>query len=643
MARTAEKYQSALRESSPHSARRRPKDDAGVALVITLLLLTVMSVLGLAMVLTVGSDMMVNGYYRNYRGSFYAADSGLNIARQAMINQVVTSAQSGTVPVGTDPISSTVITNATSYTTSTYGSFTTLNAGQASSSWTGNFKISSATLTLTTSVPTCCDSNGKNTAYTDTYAYALTSVGNAYGTEQASINESGNIIFSVALTNAASSTNASFAAWGMFIDQYSVCSGSFLVPGTITGPVFTNGGWTFGTSGSYTFTDPVGSASTTAGYQFGSCIGYAGGSYTSGGQTISPTYQGTCPDGSKSLCLGQPAVPLPVNDYSQKWAAVNGKGIGESDSTPTNADLNAALKSISGTAYPSGGASTGVFLPYKNVSGVNTVTGGGIYVEGDAQVTLSTSGSSAQVFQIKQGSTTTTVTIDPTANTTTVVSGSTTLNLAGVPNNLSGSTPTPATMLYVDGNITGLSGTGQGVAAVQDGAAVTITAAQNVTITGDILYKTEPVTLTQNQIVSGTSPACCNGTPADTLIPGHDNNQTLGIFTATGNINLNNSQSNQNLEIDASLATISQGGSGGLVNTGAAINTLNIVGGRIQNTIQNINTTTRNVFFDRRYKSKANFAPPWFPSTTVTTTTTSDSSTVTPSVQRVKWENTSAM
>ena len=77
------------------------------------------------------------------------------------------------------------------------------------------------------------------------------------------------------------------------------------------------------------------------------------------------------------------------------------------------------------------------------------------------------------------------------------------------------------------------------------------------------------------------------------------------------------------------------------MNTGAGINTLNIVGGRIQNTIQNTNTTTRNVFFDRRYKSKANFAPPWFPSTTVTTTTTSDSATVTPSVQRVKWEDTS--
>ena len=45
-------------------------------------------------------------------------------------------------------------------------------------------------------------------------------------------------------------------------------------------------------------------------------------------------------------------------------------------------------------------------------------------------------------------------------------------------------------MLYVDGNINSLSGPGQGQAAIQDGAAMTITAADNVVVTGDVLYKT---------------------------------------------------------------------------------------------------------------------------------------------------------
>jgi hypothetical protein len=125
--------------------------------------------------------------------------------------------------------------------------------------------------------------------------------------------------------------------------------------------------------------------------------------------------------------------------------------------------------------------------------------------------------------------------------------------------------------------------------------------------------------------------------PADTLIPGNDTRQALGIFTATGDIQLNNQQIDRRLEIDASLATISQSGTGGLTNIGAQINQLTIVGGRIQNSIKNINSKTRDVFFDRRY-AQGGFAPPWFPSTTLTLGgVTSASATTT--VQRVQWVN----
>ena len=61
-------------------------NDRGVALIVTLLLLFLLSIIGLAAVLTSSSDLLINGYYRNYRGSFYAADSGLNIARQEIYN-----------------------------------------------------------------------------------------------------------------------------------------------------------------------------------------------------------------------------------------------------------------------------------------------------------------------------------------------------------------------------------------------------------------------------------------------------------------------------------------------------------------------------------------------------------------------------
>jgi hypothetical protein len=101
---------------------------------------------------------------------------------------------------------------------------------------------------------------------------------------------------------------------------------------------------------------------------------------------------------------------------------------------------------------------------------------------------------------------------------------------------------------------------------------------------------------------------------------------------------LNNAQANGNLEIDASLATISQGGPGGLINTGNAINTLVIVGGRIQNVLKNINATTRNVLFDVRY-ANGNFAPPWFPSTTVTLGGLKSANFNTPIIQRLQWQN----
>ena len=237
------------------------------------------------------------------------------------------------------------------------------------------------------------------------------------------------------------------------------------------------------------------------------------------------------------------------------------------------------LKNISGSNYVSGTTSSGVYLPYTTSAGpcpcTNTFNGGGIYVEGNAAVTVTASGTYGSGVHDCSGWDDDHRHHRHQANTTVIHSGATTTNITGVPvlKNSSGTFVQDATELYVDGNITGLTGGGQGVGTIQNNTALDIVANGDVTITGDILYKSEPVTLTQS-----------GSTPADTLIPANNYGQSLGIFTANGNINLNNSQSNGNLEIDASIATISNGGSGGLVNTGSAINTLTIVGGRIQNT-----------------------------------------------------------
>jgi Tfp pilus assembly protein PilX len=626
-----------MRLNKPALAKHREhalKDERGVALITTLLLLMLLSGLVITMLWSSRTDVLINGYYRNFRGAFYAADSGLNVIRQAALNQFAPGAALPTtfaagvqpIPTGTEAtIASTINTQYASYQKIT-------GTGQAASSWPEQFKLPTSTsfklaLANCTVIGTpagswsCTNLPANPTQYTYVYNYSITVQGQSVGSQNATLLDRGQVTLVANVVNASSKT--SFAAWGMFIDASTICDGTTLVPGTLTGPVFTNGAWNFGT-GKYTFTGTVGSANAQAGYQNGSCQQVA----ASSGNGITPTFQ-------QAFKLNQPAVPLPTNDFNQQRAVLDGKGTA---GQPSQSDLHNALLTAAGAAYPSSGTpATGVYLPYSvDSSGKNpTFKGGGIMVQGDAAVTLSPSGTAGQIYTIVQGSTTTTITLDPTANsgagsTLVAVNGKSPLTIAGVPQQYDPATNGVMgydTMLYVNGSITSLSGPGQGKAAINDGTALTITAASNVTITGDVMYKSEPVTLTAN-----------GSTAADSLIAGSDHGQTLGIFTAKGDIQLNNAQANGNLEIDASLATISQGGTGGLINTGNAINTLVIVGGRIQNVLKNINATTRNVLFDVRY-ANGNFAPPWFPSTTVTLGGLKSANFNAPIIQRLQWQN----
>jgi Tfp pilus assembly protein PilX len=617
-------------KSLSKALRRAPRNrQQGIALITTLLLVLLLTGMALTMVLSVSSDMLLNGYYGNYRGSFYAADSGLNIARQNIVNslngQIGTTFNPNVAPIANMSSASSTAASAGS---AGFGTFTAVNTAQ---SWPEKVEISNVSVGtgalctvqggLTGATCASPTQNALNPilSYTYTFPYSVKAVGEAQGSEAATLTDAG-VITLVANTGLGTVTT-SFSAWGMFIDQYPEC-GSALVPGTITGPVFTNGAWNFNNTGTYNFTDTVSSVATTSGYEGSSC-----------------NQSATVPNGfnvnfAHGINLGAPPASLPQNSFNQEQAVVD--GIGNSTTPPSNATLHAALKDASGAAYPSTGASTGVFVPYStNTSGVKTFNGGGILVQGDAKVTLAPgSTSTAQVYTIVQGGTTTTITTDPSAGsagTTTISSPLGTQVITGVPQQFTttGQFQGDGTMLYVNGNITALTGPGQGQAAVNNGTALTITAASDVTITGDILYKTEPVTLT----ATSGPPAV----PIDTLVPANNTGQVLGIFTASGNVNLANTQSNGNLEIDASVATISQGGSGGIVNTGNSINTLTIVGGRIQNTIQNIGATTRNVLFDQRFAGGA-FAPPWFPSTNAKPAGSSGESVI-KTVRRTQWFN----
>jgi hypothetical protein len=646
---------------STHESIKCGQNSRGVALITTLILLSLFLVMTLAMVIATSSDTLINGYYRNFRGSFYAADSGITTVRQYMLSQLVaaipptfTLASGAPIPAGTE----TTVLNGVNNTSTGFGSYQSITGSQTAS-WVGTFKVDSTNTTL--SAPTCLATYTGNTAplptcttagsaadtvtgYQYSYPYKITAIGQSRSNEQHAIEEDGSFIITVDVGGPVGA-NTSFAAWGMFIDQSPICTGSYLVPGTISGPVFTNGSWTFGTSGSYIFTDTVGSAGADFGYQFGSCYQSAAHNYNSGSQTIAPTFQG-------SVTLGQAPITPPRDSFNQERAVLD--GMGTTDTQPSQAELGASLRNmlaggVSGTPYPATGAqpSTGVFLPVSTTAAAcglkptPCITGGGVFVQGNADsVVMSTatgplsSGSHPeQVFTITQGGTTTTVTLDLVGQTTTISNGTTSSTVNGLPQNLNNNPPTEGTDFYVNGTIgntsgstvTGLSGPSSGPA-IQDGSAVTVTAAGAIDITGNITYKTEPVTLNTS----------------DSLIPGNNNGQVLGIFTAGGNVNLLVPTAGQNLEIDASIATLQQGGSWGIVNPGNAINTLNIVGGRIQNTIQNINTTTRNVYFDRRFAS-GGFAPPFFPASSITSNGVVNAVVTVSPPNRVSWTDKTAM
>jgi Tfp pilus assembly protein PilX len=619
------------------AGRTRRQKQRGVALVTTLLLLLLLTAISLTMVLSVSSDMLINGYYRDYRGSFYAADSGVNIARQAMINGILGAAPAGPIAPGVSPIPAGTDANVRGAVVAAYAAPTTVNSA---GSWPEKFQVvndpTQTTLTLVNcnvtgggAGATCANTNPNNnnnpppvTAYTYVYNYQVTVVGQSQGSEVATISDAGTLTFNAAITPAGPQ-RVNFAAWGTFIDQYPPCSAPF-VPGTLTGPFFTNGSWNFGDSGQYNFTNTTGQQGADVSWWHGNACDQTAATSDTNGSTIAPTFQA-------GLNLGAPAVGLPTDSFNQEQAVLDGKGVAAGQ--PTNAQLNSALRNVNGTPYPTAGAASGVYLPYStNSSGQKVFNGGGIFVQGDATVKLSPTGTSGETYTITQGGVTTTVTVNPTTNTTSISDGTTNTTITGIPEMFdpnSGAFMENAAMLYVNGNITSLSGPGENQTAVNNTVALTVTAAGNVTVTGDIRYATEPVTTSQNQIPN---------TPADTLIPANDTKQVLGIFTATGDVQMNNGQSDGNLWIDASIAMISSGGSGGWINTGAHINNLNLVGGRIANKAKSGNTTTRNIFFDRRF-SQGGFAPPWFPDALIQQGNQASANIPPPTVQHVQWLN----
>src|SRR5215831_18386311 len=203
--------------TSSRSRNRRKQE--GVALLTALLLLMLMTGLSLAMVVSVRSDLLINGYYRDYRGSFYAADSGLNIARQDMLNQV--NADLATLgpsynPATTPPLSASEDVTIQTTLNNKYGQAAqSINTGNAANSWPGKY-TATATFSFVQCQPmgttgTCAAPTDptKLSGYDYIYKYQLTSVGQSRGNQSITLVDFGNVF--VKVTGSVGSTNTSFA------------------------------------------------------------------------------------------------------------------------------------------------------------------------------------------------------------------------------------------------------------------------------------------------------------------------------------------------------------------------------------------------------------------------------------------------
>lgn len=279
-------------------------------------------------------------------------------------------------------------------------------------------------------------------------------------------------------------------------------------------------------------------------------------------------------NGSKGYQLGIPKINLPPSTTTQKEAAWGGT-----------------------SGFPS---TNGVYL--------RADYNGGVYIRGDAAITMSASGGN-QVMTVVQGSNTTVVTFNLTTGTVSVTGP------VG-PGSPTSASSFPNGVIYCTGNITSLSGTiadnkvsnGQIIRRSAWTIATDTNAGKDITITGDIVYNTRP-----DKTLAPDAP--CN------LAAG-----TLGLVAQdikiadSGSPNYNH----PNREIDAVMlagsATVDGSISVNNYNLGS-VGTLKVIGGLIQSTRGAVGTLSGGVInhgYQKDYRYDPRLAanpPPFYPTT----------------------------
>jgi hypothetical protein len=452
-------------------------------------------------------------------------------------------------------------------------------------------------------------------AYEIFYDYTVTSDGQISPRFKREVKLTGT--FSIQLTLQA------FSLYALYTDVHTTPSGSaiwFTSNTSFNGPVHTNGEFRFAFFP--TFTSKVESVNTKAWFNnTGNPLELATTENVSGGTRIDaplvppdPNPQSATP---ANFTLGAASVPLPSSPFNQEGVSV---GRTPSDaSAVTTAQVTGAIPELTGSSS----VPTGVYVPVTDADGncrsdSGEAMKGGVFVQGNvSNLAMSVSGSTA-VYTFSQGTNVTTVTVDRGSNQTTVSSnawmtppsgggcpgvaqGPATRTFTGVPKGWQGPGDPNATMIYVNGNINGLSGT------LQQNEQTTIAASGSITISGNVQYQTPP-------------------NPSD---PTSNPINVLGLYASGGDIIIGPTAPNNVIIQAVLMAGNSSSGYNSSVNvtnynSGSPRGNVNLLGGLIEKYYGafgtfNPSTGTVQTGYGRAFtydtRMSRGFTPPYFPTT----------------------------
>ncbi len=400
-----------------------------------------------------------------------------------------------------------------------------------------------------------------NSNWTYPYFYAIQTTA-THGNQTRKLSLNGRFTVSVRHDN--------FARYALFTNSQTTTSGTpvwFISSTNFSGPMFTNGQYNFAYNPSATFTDVVGQQQANAMF-----------------------YNNGSPIALNASKNGNTDVPVFNKGFLRSQSFVS------SATSTQESDMKTLV--TGGKSY----SSSGIYVP----ASATNVTLGGIYVKGDATVSLSVDASNRQVYTIVQGSNTRTITVDVAANKTLYKNGSTTTTYTGLPN---GSNNT-GTVVYVEGNLTSIAGT------IQKATQATIASKNDLVVQGNITYSAyTPAVGTPGtngyQPPSGKDPAT-----------GQDAGNLLGLISWQGNARIGTSAPN-NVNIHATIMAPAGVFTVDNYDSSSARGTATILGGVISNNygaFGQFNSSTgvivsgygRNFVYDDRMRYST---PPYYPTT----------------------------